>query len=365
MKAEDIIKQMQLALPNNTDYFTDTLDITSLTRSGSTVTAVCATPHNLETGKNVRISGAKAPTLITELTQVNGVATAKTDVDHDLTEEFFETVEIIGADQEEYNGTFSLLRVQNRLTFSYGLNSASVISPATGSEILLLTAGLGSYNGLFTVTVIDPVTFTYQINTTPYPTAYGNIKAKKNIRISGAVSIDRALEAYTSQETNKLWAFVVLDDTQVSKDRTQRNDSIALRSYGVDFRTRLLKNFSVYVVVPSVMSVAGRYERDLMEDLEPLLYKSLLGVKFESPFAEKSWSLITPVGHGFSGYYKAYYVHRFQFQTSYDILIEDTAINPETRAFRDITLNYYNFEEGVPGEIIASADVDLDDEPLS
>lgn len=364
MKAEDIIKQLQFALPNNTEYFSDTLNITSLTRSGSTVTALCSAAHNLETGKNVRISGAKSPTLITELTQINGIATARTNADHDLTEGFFETVEITGADQEEYNGTFTLLRVQNRLTFSYELGSAPV-SPATGSEILLLTAGLGNYNGLYTVTVTSPTSFTYQITTSPYQTAFGEIKAKKNIRVSGAVTIDRALESYTAQETNKLWAFVVLDDTAVSKDRTLRNDGIALRSAGTDFRTRLLKNFSVYVVVPSVMSIAGRYERDLMEEIEPILYKSLLGVKFESPFAEKEWSMVTPVGHGFAGYYKAYYVHRFQFQTSYDILFQDTAINPDTRAFRDIDLNYYSFEAGHEDQVIASASIDLDDEPIN
>lgn len=364
MKAESIIMQLQYALPNLCSYFTDDLNITALTRSGSTVTAISSTPHNLQTGDVVRIAGAIAPTLITSLTQTNGIATAITDTDHDLTEGFFPKVQVIGATQAEYNGTFDLTRVQNRLTFSYALDSAP-ISPATGSEILLLTAGLGTYNGLFQVTIINPTTFTYQITTTPYPQAHGNIVARKAIRISGAATIDRALESYTAQSTNKLWAYVVLDETVASKDRYTINDAVASRSIGVDYRIRLLKNFSIYLIVPATQSIAGRYERDLIEDLEPIIYKSILGIKFQSPFTENAWSLITPISHGLYAYTKAYYVHRFQFQTTYDILEEDTGLNPDSRAFRDLYLNYDAIDTEGAQVTIAEAYVNLDDIPLT
>lgn len=364
MRAEDIIKQLQFILPTLTDYFSDTVNISSLTRIGSTATAITSIPHGLVTGDNVRISGAKTATLITELTQTNGIATAKTNQDHDLTEgEWFPSVEIIGATPNDYNGSFKLLKVPNRQTFTYQL-STTPISPATGSEILLLTAGIGDYNGLYPITVINATTFTYQITTTPYETAFGNIKLKKNIRISGAVTIERALEAYTKQDPDKLWGFVVLEDTQVSKDRFMRNDGVAMRHDGIDFRTRLLKNFSLYVVIPSTLSISGRPERDLMEDIEPFIYKSLLGIKFDSPFTEQAWSMVTPTGHTLYAYDKAYYVHKFQFQASYDLIYEDTALNPVTRAFRDIDLNYYNFEPSSNRHVIASAQIDLDDEPL-
>lgn len=361
MKAEAIIKQLYITLPNLTDYFSDSLNVVSISRSGNTVTVVTSEPHNLTTGNYVTISGAKTPTLITTLTRNANIVTATTNIDHDLTEKFFKTVEIIGADQAEYNGTFELLRVLNRLTFTFKINTTP-ISPATGSEILLLTGGLGTYNGRFEVTIINTTTFTYQITTTPYPYPKGNIKVKKNIRISGAVSIDRAIEGYTKQDPNKMWAFVVLDDTQVNKDRFIRSDAVGTRAPGVDFRTRLIKNFSVYIIVPATNSISGRYERDLMEEIEVVIYKSLLGVQFPSLFTEETWSMITPIGHGFFDYIKAYYVHRFQFQGTFDILYQDTAINPITRAFRDLSINYFDYPEGT--RVIAEAEINLDDEPL-
>jgi hypothetical protein len=364
MKAEYIIRQLYEKIPPLTNYFSETVNISSLSRSGSTVTAVTSTNHGLVNGQYVSITGAKTPTLITSLTQTNGIATAVCDQDHDLTEGWFPTVEITGATQSGYNGTFELLSVPNRLTFTYRLTS-NPVSPATSAgDILLLTAGIGNYNGRYPITVINSNTFTYNITTSPYSPAFGTTLLRKNIRISGAATIERAIEGYTKQATNKLWAFVVIDDTQVSKDRYIRNDAIATRTTADEYRMRLIKNFSVYVFAPSTADISARTERDLMEDLEVILYKSLLAIKVPSPYTEPTWSLITPVGNGFYGYNNAYYIHRFQFQTSFDILIEDTAYDPITRAFRDISLNYFDFTEPMDGEVIASIDFSLDDEPL-
>lgn len=365
MKAEYIIRQLYDTVPFITDYFSETVNVTSLSRSGSTVTAITSVPHGLLTGQYVNITGAKTPTLITSLTQSNGIATAVTNQDHDLTEGgWFPNVEISGANQSGYNGTFELLRVPNRITFTYKLTS-NPTSPATSTgDILLLTAGIGTYNGRYAVTVVNSTTFTYQIDSTPYSPPSGTISLKKNIRISGAATLDRAVEGYTKQATNKLWAFVVLDDTQINKDRFLRNDMVATRSTADDYRMRVIKNFSVYIFAPSTEGISARTERDLMEDIEVILYKSLLAIKIPSPYTEPTWSLVTPSGNGISEYNRAYYIHRFQFQTSFDILIEDTAYNPFTRAFRDISLNYYDFTEPLDGQIIASADFSLDDEPL-
>lgn len=364
MKAETIIRQLYDVIPNVTDYFNDVINVSTMTRNGSTVTVTTSSAHGLVNGQVVAITGANKATKIISLTQSNGIATAITNQDHDLTEGWFTDVIIGGADQPEYNGTFKLLSVPNRLTFTFKLTSNPVSPATTNGDILLLNSGIGNYNGRYTITVINPTRFTYEITSTPYSPAMGNIKIKKNIRISGAATIERAVEAYTKQPTNKLWAFVVLEDTQVNKDRYVKNDSIATRTATDDYRLRLLKNFSVYVFAPSVEGIAARTERDLMEDIEVFLYKSLLAIKIPSPFSEPSWSMITPIGNGVFEYNKAYYIHRYQFQTSFDVLIEDTAFNPITRAFRDITLNYLDFMAPLDGEIVASADIDLDDEPL-
>lgn len=364
MKAETIIRQLYNSIPFITDYFNDTISVSTVTRNGSTVTVNTPMAHGLVTGQVVAITGANKVTRIVSLTHVNGIATAITDQDHDLTEGWFTDVVIGGANESGYNGTFQLLSVPNRLTFTFKLTSNPPSPATTNDDILLLNSGIGDYNGRFAITVINPTRFSYEITSTPYSPAQGTIKVKKNIRISGAATIDRAVEAYTKQPTNKLWAFVVLEDTQVNKDRFVKNDSIATRTATDDYRLRLLKNFSVYVFAPSVEGIAARTERDLMEDIEVILYKSLLAVKIPSPFTEPTWSMVTPAGNGVFEYNKAFYIHRYQFQTSFDVLIEDTAFNPITRAFRDITLNYLDFMAPLDGEIVASADVNLDDKPI-
>lgn len=364
MQSEYIIRQLYENVPNLTNLFSDPVSISSLTKSGNVVTVVTAVAHGLTTGSFVSIAGTKTATEIVSLTQSNGVATAITSQDHDLTEGFFPTVEIVGASEAGYNGTFELLEVPNRKTFKYQLTT-SPSSPATSTgDILLLTAGLGTYNGRFQITVVNATTFTYQLETPLYSPAMGAIKLQKNIRISGAATIERAIEAYTKQPTNKLWAFVVLEDTAVNKDRFVKSDAIATRTVADDFRIRLIKNFSIYVFSPSVEGIAARTERDLMEDVEVVLYKSILALRIPSQYTEPSWSLITPSGSGIYEYTKAYYIHRFSFQVTFDLVIADTAYNPFTRAFRDIDLNYYDFEDKELTNLIATAQVDLDDEPL-
>lgn len=365
MKADFIIRQLYDTMPFLNDYFSDSINVLSLTRLGSTVTVTTNTSHGLVTGNYVSIVGAKNPTRIVSLTRVGNIVTAITDQDHDLTEEWFPNVEITGANESEYNGTFPLLSVPNRLTFTYRITGSPVSPATTSTEILLLTAGIGNYNGRFLVNVINNTRFTYELTPPfPYTPPMGNIKLKKNIRISGAATIDRAVESYTKQPNNKLWAFVVLEDTNVNKDRFVRNDAIATRTPADDWRMRLIKNFSIYVFAPSVEGIAARTERDLMEDIEVDLYKSILSIKIPSPFTEPTWSLVTPVANGVFEYNKAYYVHRFQFQTSVDIVKADTAFNPFTRAFRDLDLNYFDFTDQNNGQIIANAYVNLDDEPI-
>ena len=358
MKAEDIIKQLYINLPDFTDLFSDQIPVSNVSILGSLVTVTTSVPHNLITGRQVTISDAKTVTPISSITRIGNLATVITSIDHDLTEGFFDNVEISGADQSDYNGTHILRSVPNRRTFSFVVSN-NPATPATGSNIALLNGGVVNFNDRYTINVLNSTQFTFSIigNTNIAPI---NLKIHSNIRISGAVSVERAIESYTKQNANNLWAFVVLDDSLVSKDRQIFSDAITTRANCVDFRLRLLKNFSVYIVIPSTQSISGRQQRDLIEDIEPYLYRSILGLKLSGPFTEDTWSMVVPVGNGFYDYVGSYYVHRFQFQTSYDLLYEDTAINPKTRAFRDIRLDYLDEEK----ELLIRTDVNLDDVPL-
>jgi len=361
MKAADIVKQLWLTLPRYTNLFSDDIVVSSLTRSGTTVTAVTATPHGLSNGNYVFISGAKTPITITSLTQVNGVATAITASNHDFTDDYTETVEINGADQAGYNGVHDFIHQPNRRTFTFKVDPTTV-SPATGTIQVISNIKYG-YNGLQLITVVNPTTFTYQITSTPESPAQGSMIMRSNIRITSAINFDRAVEAYTKQGENKLYAFVLLGNVSASKDRYTLNDSTATLAVGQDYRQRLIEPFSVCVFMPTTREIAGVNARDIMQDLAQPIFKSLLRFKFPSVFTDKTEFNLVFSGHQFIEYSLAYYVHEFQFENQFQIRFEDTVDDDDSVAFRDIDLHFNTDLNSVHNEIMHT-NVDLDDVPI-
>lgn len=362
MKASQIIAQLANVLPQKTTLFSDTVGVSTMSRSGTIVTVTTSSAHGLSTGDFINIVGASAPVSITSLTQTDNIAAAETATDHDLTFDRDDlTVTISGADQADYNGTHTLLGVSNRLNFTFQI-SGDPISPATGTILLENGSFFNGYNGLHEVTVVDPTTFTYVTSMTPPLDATGaSILMSKNLRVSGAVDLDSIIDAYTRHDTDKLWSFVVLNDSVASKSRHIDNDATDLIAPGDVFRQRVVQTFTIYVVAPSTTSIAARRERDLMEDVAVAFYGSLLGIKYPGGLCETPFSTLTFVNHGFVQYVKSYYIHQFTFEITEDITEGDTARNFFHVAFRDIDFSFLNL---TTDDVIMSACVDLDDSPL-
>jgi len=97
VRAKDFILQLSAKLPQLVDDFTTSFSVSSLTRSGITVTVTTATAHGLAIGKSVNIVGAQTPITISSITRVGIVATMVTATDHDITKDVPKTVEISGA----------------------------------------------------------------------------------------------------------------------------------------------------------------------------------------------------------------------------------------------------------------------------
>lgn len=369
MKAEDVIKQLRAVLPKISSVFTDTVAISSLTRSGSTVTATTSANHGLVNDNFVSITGAFEPNTITSLTRSGTTATVVTAADHDLTEigiaqaiiYSFNQATISGTAETDYNGEFNVLSANNRRTFTYAV-SGSPSTPATGTPVLFQDTG---YNGRFQVTVTGKKTFTYEISTTPTSPAQGTILAKKEARVSGAVSLQRAIDGYTKQDDGKLYAFVVVGDVDISKDRSIVNDATTTMSAQNEWRQRLIEPFSVYLFVPSTGSISARPARDTAEDVRALFYQSLLGAKFPTTLADDVWSLVTANGDRMVGESstKAVYVHEFRFERIIDATYADTSLPDNNVAFRDFNFDSV-IEFGIEGTGDLDADIDLDDAPL-
>lgn len=370
IKASTIAGQLQAILPTQTSLFTNAdISISSLSRSGATVTAITSAPHGLTTGNYVNIVDAKAPITVTSMTSVadsedvGSIVTVTLAIDHDLTEGFDYTIEITGADQAAYNGTFTLLTTANRRTFTYAID-AQPASPATGTIEYLDINGIG-YNGRYATTVIDTTTFTYETTYTPDSPAQGDPILKTGVRVARAISWERATDAYTKQSSNNLWAFVVLGDTSISKDRRDSTDAIQTISYGDEYRQRLICPFSIYIYVPCVNEIAGGEARDTIEDVRVALYKSMLRSRFTPVLSQAAQYVTVATGDRFAAYTGAYYIHEFMFESECDITLADTVDATENRAFRDFSLIFKDPDKTDGDDIIMqTSDIDLDDTPL-
>lgn len=363
MKASDIIKQLQLVLPNVTDLFSDSISITSLTRSGTTVTATTAAVHGRATSDVVIVSGAKSPITISSLTFSDGIATAITSSSHDLTELFENAiandsplVTVSGATESEYNGANPLLTVPNRNEFTYTVTGTPT-TPATGTPVLLENFNTG-YNGRKIITVTSTTTFTYEITQTPDSPAQGTILANIGVRVSGALTVDRARDAYTKKDKNKLWAFVILGDVVANKDRDVLSDATAMMGAGVDPRNRVFAPFNVIIFIPTTDEIAAMNARDSIDEIRAHLFKSLLGVKLSTGLQSETLYGVIYESDGFNDYTGAYYMHQFVFSTMTDIITEDMIAPDFNVAFRNVDLQFLDAFETVE----LTANVNLDEE---
>jgi len=411
MKYQDVVRRLQTYLPYYTGYFSEELDVTSLSSVSNVITCVTSTAHGLTTNDYVFISGALVPIPITTLTfddnqgqivydaingiLVNGiyqfmnralsgntvenlgtkVAFATTSVDHDLSMGWQTQVQVSGADQDEYNGTHYLLQVSNRENFVY-LMSDDADTPATG-DITFLQDLIYGFNGWVKVTVVDDYTFTYEATgDIPDVTAAGDIILRTIPRISGALTIETAVLAYTKHSINKIWGFVVMENDVASKDRGTPNDAIMQARSGSNYyRQLMIQGFTFYVFVPTTYkNVTGQEQkysggieaRDFIQDLTPAICKTLLRSKFPTGFSEISSDPLVIDQHGAYEYQEAFYIHKFTFQSTYYLNITDAFDRLDTRAFRDVYYDFNNLLENYnSGKTEMTAHVDLDDEPLT
>lgn len=365
MKAIDIIRQLLLKLPEKTNLFSEEISVVSMTMSGTTVTVTTSAPHGLIIGDVFHISGALAPNPIISLTRTGDIVAAITSTSHDLTEGWPDgdktTIDVDGATQSEYNGDKKLLTVPKRTKFTYEV-TGNPATPATGLPELLELFEDG-YNSLHTV-ISAPTTTTLNY-TSPFTLnspAKGTILLRKAFRVSGTVTPDRAIDSYTKQNTDKLWAFVVLEDSVVSKDRNTASDADASIGAGTDPRQRVLQNFSIYILATATNEIAARKLRDDMEDVNVFLSGSLLGFSAPSGFNECPFSKIAFLSHSLAFYNKGVLAQRFQYQSLFDITFNDGIRPIKTRAFRDINFKFIDPLVSDGDDVIMESDINLDDE---
>lgn len=362
MKGSDVILQIQSKLPGLTNMFSTDYPLTSLTKAGTTVTAVTTTPHGLSVGHYAYMANTNRQTDILSVTRVGTVATIVTQDPHDLTENFFETVDMVGftAGGTVFNGNFPLLSVPNRYTYTIRVANSGATT-GTGPGKLLEPWRLGFRGWVQVVTVPTSTSFTYTSADSFNATAYGtNMVARTVPRITGAASLERAQASYTKFGNNQLWAFIIMGDVVASKSRHTMTDPIGTSTAASTYRQFLMNSVYVYVFIPMTQSISGRAERDLMADVGKYLYKSMVGKAYPSYFVDEPVATLNFKQHHQAQYLTSYYIHEFEFEAVTEITTNDIVEPDTTRAFRDLylhQLNDFNVEN-------LSTQINLDDIPI-
>ena len=363
MKASDVVTLLQTKLPSYSDLFSDNLVVSSLTSVGNVVTAVCVEDHNLVSGNNFIMTGAESNVGIVELKRNGLEGYLETTTDHDWTNGLGD-IEIAGATESEFNGTFKLINVDNRREVRFVMEDSGP-TEATGNPVFIgAESAYRSFNGLQTVaSVIDTKTLTYETVGEDMLSPSGNLVLKKGLRISAGGSVPRLVDAYTKQPPNHAWLFAVLGNVSASKSRyidSDATDNQQRNAQGKDFRQQIISTLSLYVFLPTSDKLSSREARDQCEDLFPQICGSILYYDFDSGLAKEEGSGLTFVGHGFQAYNAAFYVHEYNFQQVTDLTFGDTVGFDLDVAFRDISLKQ-NLDFGTKEDSIDS-EINLDDE---
>ncbi len=370
MRGSDIVTQLALLLPQLTDEFTNEISVNTLVRSGTVVTANCDEEHGLSPGDAVVIVGSVVPIPISSLTRSGTTGTLVTTTDHDRTLNLGSTVatnldtdvEISGAVEAEFNGTFPIIQVTNRRGITFTMPDSGA-TDATGSPVLENSESqLRDYNSAYSVLEVpSSVSFTFTQTVTSLPNPIGTIVARSKARVSSGVSITRLVASYTEKAVNELWLFVVLEDAVASKSRSIRSDAVDNLQRGSEFRQQVVQPFTIYIFVPATSFIGGQEARDLAEDLFRPICRSLLFSKFDSGLFVGKQGPVQFVSHGVFDYNTAVYVHAYGFQQVADLVFDDT-IGPDLDvAFRDMDLT---FDPNLGGTTKLTATIDLDDVPL-
>jgi len=348
MKSQQILDQLITYLPQYNDYFTESTDISSLTYSANTVTAVVSSHHGLTTGDTVTITGALEQNPITSLISSNEIATAITQNNNDLTIDFQTTVNITGADQSEYNGDKELLSVIGNKTFTYKI-SGTPASPATGTIILNEDKAWG-YNGAFNVTVINPTTFTYSVSR-DLSIQSGNPKVKKNYRIYTGSTIERIVASYTDKTINEYVLFIELGETFASRGRQTQTDASYEKIQGQDYRQQLITNFSLYVFAPTTQTSNAGTVRDSFVDIRKDLIKSLCNWFPDTEFSDSNRRGVTYLGDNIEDYPVAFYIYKYNFELVFEINNSDIFVPFDSRVIEKLEINYLNdFDEVIKND---------------
>lgn len=351
MKLEEIQNQLRANIPLHTDHFNDWLDA-FYSMVGTTATVTTTEDHDLNPGDVVNLKNVIFQNPLSSLVADNGRISAVSSVKNDMTEDYTKEIEITGATEPDFNGTFSnKIDIIDRTNFSYD-SVAYQTETATGSPILL-EKDLARYNGKFTVaTVVSDKIYTIQ-----YPSTFGDFTSNCstsnfNSRIVVVYNDEHAMSLFTEEDSDKFWMYIMLGATTVSADRNIQSDHTVRWWDGEEYKQEIEETFSILVLTKANQSITPMRIQDICNiDIRNAIGLSLLGYTPEKT-SSSEYSNIGLIGVDSDVWNKAVYGHMYDYATVLNLSIEDTFI-PRSFALNEFTLNY-NDNNTINKELIAT-----------
>lgn len=344
-KLDDVIRQLQSELPKYTDDFHTINVITNASIDAGVMTLTLEDENVEDTYINVLDLKAELSATGVDEGDVDGEYDISFDGWHDQTLSYIEKA----ADVEKYltfvgdfEGSCLLKDVPNN-------NTVTIESDSEPTGDFRLLENLG-YSGRKSVTWTDSQTLTYDVDFDHDPN-WENGVVQSNIRIDGVSSdadIVNLLENNAIRLT-KNTLFVVMNEASASKSRFTYSDAYNRKEYKDDLAIEVVQTISLYAVIPTQTYTTPRTAINYIYELRPYLIKSLHGSLFDTGFIADSKFLTTYLGDAGEQYNKSYYVHRFDFETVWNIERDDSLDIQDTRAFRtfeiDLKMEFDDYED--------------------
>lgn len=358
----DIVKHLKTYLPLFTSLFTEALTVSSATISAGNVLTVNSTGHGRSPGQNIVITGGTVRNPLNTSALIGSTVQFTTDYDHDLIRPSLPNDDqtlSLGGFGNVWDGEHDIIDVPNRQNFTINLPTGEVAAPPVDGSQYLIEALL---TGVYQVdTVPDADSFTVNLSDSPLIPlgTVDNLTIMNGFRIAAAADFNRAKAAYSKQGIDEPYLFVIMTDTDVSKDRHTMNDGVAGVTRQNEMLLRLLQSFSTSVFIPTTTDLSGADAQDLAYgELFTALISSLFGVGFEG---SKIKYVNVPSGMGPGEYNSAYYVHVYDWQLPFVINFENGFLEIDDVAFRDISQTLKLFADD---QAAMTTNIDLDETEL-
>lgn len=329
----DIVRHLRTYLPRKTDLFSEYVDISpdaALWISPNKIKMPFADAINYEIGDVISVVSAaiRNQVIDVQLREDNTIAKLTTVAVHDISEPIKSadptTIELEDFEFSEWNGSQKILSVPSNteveIIFSESVTPLSPVS-VYGHIIEHRPTLTGLWQVIEKETVPPSITletayhFAY-----PFDYAMTDFAAAAFDRIVMAVSIKRALEAYTSTTQDANWLYVIPVTRESSRDRYANTDAIAEFTDQNLGRSMIMLDFTTLAVFNTSDTLVAE---DASNIAYGELYDALIGTLFWLKHPVCSSNFVTVYdSDGMIEYNKSYYAHEYNWQFPFYITRE-------------------------------------------